>query len=148
MKYNKTYTEQEDFEKYELYLKTIEHKFPVDIYKFVADSRRHDLGKDSLHDTWLTKVNIETNIEKRNATITLVFLGAYHDREFYFYFDEVRQYKINQSLQDISRDLITFEIDFELNCYSEEQIVFRCMFSGDEEIEIYCNDLKIKEKLL
>ncbi len=148
MKYNKTYTEQENFEKYKLYLKNMKHKYPKDIYDFLSDSKRHDLGKESLHDSWIRKINIETRIGNKSADIILVLLGAYHDREFYLYFDEVKQYKINQSLQDISRDLITFEIDFEFNCYSEEQMVFRCMFFGNEEIEIFCNNLKIEEKLL
>ncbi len=148
MKYNEAHRGK-SFENYLSYLKKIESRLPKVVYDFVSDVNRHNFSKQSLHDSWLKKVDIDTDIENRNADIYLVFLGAYHDREFHFSFENVREYNIAQGLQDMSRDLIAFEIGLENNCYDEEQLVFRAEFSGEgHEIEIYFNDIKVEEKIL
>ncbi len=145
MKYNNSY-KGEDFAKYIEYLETIKHKCSESLYSFISDINRYGFEKQSLHDSWLKEIKLGTNFEKRFSSIKLILLGAYHDREFHFSFEEVRQYKFAQGLQDISRDLLTFEVGFETNCYDEEQFVFRGQFSEDEyEIEIFCNDIKVRE---
>ncbi len=136
----------EDFSSYIEYLDSIKHKISQSIYDFASDIGRHNFDKRSLHDSWLKNLKVETNFETRYSDINIVLLGAYHDREFYLNFKEVRQYKISQSLQDIDRDLLAFEIKFEPNAYNENQLVFRALFSGNEnEIEIFCNDMEIEE---
>ncbi len=148
MKYNQTY-DGEDFTKYLSYLSSIKNKLPKKLYDFVSDVNRHNFSEQSLHDAWLKTIKLETNFEKRFSNIDIVLLGAYHDREFYISFKEVSEYTFSQELQDIDRDLITFEIGFENNCYNEEQLVFRAEFSGNKsKIEIYCNYMNIDEKML
>ncbi len=147
MKYNKSYN-GEDFQNYILYLKSIKNKLSKSIYEFVSDINRHNFSEKSLHDSWIKTIQIETNFEKRFSNINIIFTGAYHDREFHFYFEEVKYYKIIQELQDINRDLISFEIGVENNFYDKEQLVFRAQFGCNEhEIEIYANDIKVIEKI-
>ncbi|MDP8171251.1 hypothetical protein QJU96_08125 [Pasteurella skyensis] len=144
MKYNQSYNGK-DFSGYLTYLEIIKNKLPQDLYNFVRDVNRHNFEKTSLHDSWLKEFKVKTDFEKRLSIIHLVLLGSYHDREFHLLFEDVEQYTLNQGLRDMSRDLITFEVGIEKNCYNEEQIVFRAYFSMEEEIEIYCNNIKIEE---
>ncbi len=145
MKYNQSYNGQ-DFSDYLIYLETIKNKLPKKLYDFVRDINRHNFEKTSLHDSWLKDFKVKTNFEKRISIISLVLFGSYHDREFHFLFEEVEQYTLSQGVRDVSRDLITFEVGVENNCYDKEQIVFRAYFPAKEEkIEIYCNNINIEE---
>ena len=55
MKYNKSY-DGGDFSDYLEYLKTID--LPKKLFDFASDPKRHDFSDESLHDSWLTSVNI------------------------------------------------------------------------------------------
>ena len=148
MKYNKAY-EGERFENYLEYLTSIKEKLSNDIFEFVSDASRHDLGERSLHDSWLKFLECVNNFKTRTAEITIILLGSYHDREFYLHFEKVSQYKIFQQLPDMFRDLITYEIGIEEDCKGEEKLVFRAEFSGENtEIEIYTEQIEIKEKMI
>ncbi len=49
----------------------------------------------------------------------------------------------------MDRDLITFEVGIENNCYDEEQVIFRAVFPDrNNKIEIYCNNIKIEENII
>ena len=150
MKYNKAYTEGVIFEKYLEYLDTIKEKLPKDLFEFVSDSNRHDLYEKSLHDSWVKSVECSHNFETRTADITLILLGAYHDRIFRLCFHNVSQYKISQQMFD--KDLITYEIGIEKDCNNydkEEKLVFRAEFAGEEtEIEIYSEEINIVEEII
>ena len=148
MKYNKVY-EGENFVKYIEYLNTIKDKLPNDLFEFVSDSTRHDLNEESLHDSWLKSLECRHDFDTQAAEITIILLGNCHDREFCLHFEKVSQYKLFQQLTAISRDLITYEVGIEVDCYDEEKLVFRAEFSGeDTEIEIYAEQIEIKEKMI
>ncbi len=146
MKYNNAFN-GDDFSKYKIYLDSIKDKLSKIVYEFAYDVNRHNFEKTSLHDSWLKSFEVKTDFEKRLSTIKLVLLGAYHDREFHFLFKGVRQYNLNQAMQDISRDLLTFEIGIENNCYNESQKVFRAEFSMGEMV-IYSDEIEIEEKFI
>lgn len=149
MKYNDAFVDNGSFDNYISYLSKVQNKLSKELYDFVSNENRHNFSKESLHDSWLESIEINADFEKKTAIILLKFLGAYHDRKFIIQFKDVSEYKITQGLTDFDRDLITFEIGFELNSYNEEKIVFRAEFAGeDKEIEIVCNDINIDEILL
>ncbi len=148
MKYNQSHSGK-DFSNYLVYLETIKNKLPKNIYDFVRDINRHNFEKKSLHDSWIKEFKVKTDFDKGFSIIHLVLLGAYHDREFHFFFEEVEQYTLSQGLRDMNRDLITFEVGIENNCYDEEQIIFRAFFPDrNNKIEIYCNNIKIEENII
>jgi hypothetical protein len=145
MKYNKAY-EDENFEKYLEYLDTIKDKLSKDTFEFISDPNRHDFSEQSLHDSWLKSFECSSNFETNMIEIFLTLIGANFDREFKFSFRGVSQYKI---FQQICLDLITYEIGIEKDFMEEEKIIFRAMFAGEEaEIEIYAEQIEIKEKMI
>ena len=148
MKYNKSY-KGEDFEKYLEYLNTIKDKLPKDILEFVSDQNRHNFSKHSLHDSWVKSFECSSNFETKTTTITLTLSGAYFDREFRFYFQNVSKYKIFQQMIDQCPDLITYEIGIETDSNNEEKLVFRAAFSGEEaEIEIFSTQIEFYEHII
>jgi hypothetical protein len=144
MKYNKVY-EGENFEKYLEYLDTIKDKLPNDIFDFFSDSNRHDLGAKSLHDSWVKSLECANDFDTQTTEITIVLFGPYHDREFHLHFKKVSQHKISQPR--LKEDLITYEIGVEKDYNNEKKLIFRAEFE-DTEIEIYTEQIEIKEKII
>lgn len=50
MKFNKSF-QGEPFEVYVEYLKKIQDKLPEQLFDFISNFKRHDGGKESLHDS-------------------------------------------------------------------------------------------------
>lgn len=148
MEYNKSY-EREDFEQYQEYLSSIKDRLPKDVFDFLADPSRHDFSERSLHDSLLEKVEYIRFLDTGKLTVSLVFINADFNRRFYFYFQNVSQYKISQQASDMSSDLITYEVGLGQDADENEKIVFRAMFSGENVlVEIYFDQMSIEEKMV
>ena len=144
MKYNKSY-EDGDFGDYLEYLKTIKDKIPQELYNFISDSQRHDLGEKSLHDSRIKKIEYDFD---KNYQMSLLLTGE--NREFDLQFTNISQLHINQMNNgDIYKDLITFEIGIEKDIFGKERIVFRAIFPCQEGIiEVFSEQLEINENVL
>ncbi len=146
MKFNKTY-EGESFEKYAEYLQSIKNRIPEKLFGFVSNPERHDLGEQSLHDTRIKKIEY-VHISKNNYEITLLLLGE--NREFKIQFFNVSQFYINQiHFGDLYKDLITYEVGIEKDCFENEKTVFRAQFPFENGIiEVFSENIEITENLV
>jgi len=151
MKYNKSFS-GESFENYKQYLETIKDKLPQALYNFVSNSKRHNLEKESLHDSWINeiKIGVIRDKENRNKTksvfIKIEFLGSYHDRIFELNFNDVCSYKIGVTAMQTC-DLITYEIYHE-DLTGKDIIVFYAEFADKSSIVIKAQNIEIIEKVL
>ncbi|NDV60539.1 hypothetical protein [Bacteroides sp. 519] len=144
MKYNKAY-EGGDFESYITYLETIKHHLSDELFEFVSDPQRHGFGVESLHDSWVKKIEFTQDFDTGNTNLLIVLLGE--NCEFYLYFEEVQEYTIRQINSDMYRDLITYEIGFEQNSFEEDMLVFRAIFAiGEGHLEVFAETIRIEEK--
>lgn len=144
MKYNNSY-EDGNFGDYLKYLKTIKDKIPQELYDFISDSQRHDLGEKSLHDSRIKKIEYEFD---KNYQMSLLLIGE--NREFDLQFTNISQLHINQmNYGDLYKDLITYEIGIEKDIFEKERIVFRAKFPSEKGIiEVFSERLEINENVL
>jgi hypothetical protein len=151
MKYNKSFG-GEPFENYKRYLETIQDKLPKPLYDFVSDSKRHDLGEQSLHDTWVNEIEVKVIRDKENryrekvSIIKVELLGSYHDRTFNLNFNDVTSYQLGVGKFGHC-DLITYEI----YCESEDDhniLTFNAAFADESVIIIKAGEITITEKFL
>jgi len=142
MKYNKSY-DGGDFSDYLEYLKTID--LPKKLFDFASDPKRHDFSDESLHDSWLTSVNIgRDDFGNINISITL----RAQKGKFRLLFRDVEYYRIAQATGDMYADLITFEIGKEDGKYEKDLIYFNAEFALESgNINVLSKYMEIKEEL-
>jgi hypothetical protein len=146
VKYNKSY-EGIDFEEYLKYLLKIKNDISVELYDFISDPERHNFSEKSLHDSFIENIEIKNNLKNKKADIIINLLGD--NRRFILHCIATSQYKIIQDTHDGYKDLITYEIGIERDNKNKEGMVFRALFGFDYgEIEIYCKEIKIEEKII
>src|SRR4051812_722454 len=90
------------------YLRTVQGRFPAALYAYAIDWQHYSLdGVDSLHDGWLTSVQVGF----RKREVTLEFLGARHDRKHIFTYIDVERYAIDMdvSYKHGDRDVLVHE---------------------------------------
>jgi hypothetical protein len=93
---------REAFSKYRNYLNENREKFHPEIYKFAIDQSIEDISnRNFLHDSWLKKIIIHEDFDEtdksRKVNITLILLGAYHDRDLELNYSDVQAYSINST---------------------------------------------------
>ena len=146
MKFNKSY-EGGDFEDYIKYLQTVKNKIPEKLFEFISSEKRHDLGENSLHDSRVKKIEYEF-ISEDNYQMLLTLTGE--RRKFIIKFNKASQVSICQAnFGDIYKDLITYEVGIEKDCFENEQLVFRAKFPFEKGIiEVFADEIEINENLL
>jgi hypothetical protein len=150
MKYNKSFS-GEYFENYKAYLETVKDKIPQLLYEFISNSKRHDLEKESLHDSWLNEISLKVNRDKENRNlqksvdIKIEFLGAFHDRIFILKFTDVVSYQFGKTESE-NCDLITYEIYCE-DIDEKNFLVFNAEFADKNSIIIKSQNIEIIEEL-
>jgi hypothetical protein len=123
------------------YLKTIENKVDKALYNFIGDTNRYHINhQDSLHDSWLKSVQIKF-IEKQVESISIKFLGPYHDKEYTFIFKNIINYKFDSKLK-IHGDLLTHE--FHIN--NKKNYEYRFLFDKNTRYYICCKEIQVKVK--
>lgn len=146
MKFNKSY-EGKKFEDYIEYLQTIKNKISKELFDFISNPQRHDLGEKSLHDSRIKKIKYEL-ISKDNYQMSLVLTGE--NRDFEIRFDKVSQLKVKQiNFGYLYKDLITYEVGIEKDVFKTDKIVFRAKFPSEEGIlEVFADNIELKENIL
>jgi hypothetical protein len=144
MKFNKAF-EGCNFEDYKKYLNGIKDYIPIELYNFIIDVERHDLGEKSLHDSRIEKIDFNHIFENNESNIIITLLGK--NRKFILHFLKIKYYKIKQIAEkDGYTDLITYEIY--LKNKRDRILGFRAEFGfGFGEIIITCKEIKIEEKI-
>jgi hypothetical protein len=158
MKYNRTFDENGNgFKEYLMYLNRIKDSMPIELYNFISDENRHDFSDKSLHDSRIESIEFKNYYEGKNPNMIITLLGEMC--EFKIYFNSISQYKILQNCRPM--DLINYEIglakcfyetgeinyNIEYDANDEDiDIVFRAEFC-DGEIEIFCKEIRIEEKM-
>ena len=115
---------------YFAYLRSIRDRFPVALYSYAIDWEHYSLdGRNSLHDAWLTSVQIGY----RNREITLEFLGARQDRKHSFTYTEVAQYRLDLDViyKRGDRDVLAHEFTVDGG-----RLVHEIVFSNEKAISV------------
>ena len=142
MKYNKSFSDG-NFDDYKKYLNGIKKYMQIELYNFIIESKHHDLGEKSLHDSRIEKIEFNYNFTNNESNIIISLLGE--KRHFILHFFKIKRYKIKQILENNGyTDLITYEIY--LNNRKEKTFGFRAEFSNSD-ISIICKEIKIEERL-
>ncbi|MCL2145158.1 MAG: hypothetical protein FWH43_06685 [Endomicrobia bacterium] len=144
LKYNHSYGENgKDFSEYIDYLNSIKEYISIDLYNFISDPNRHDFSNKSLHDSRIEKIQFINDFEKNNSNMVITLLGK--GRIFKLDFLSIIKYRIEQLCR--INDLLTYEIGLGNLKYERKNIlVFRAEFC-DGGIEIFCEEIHIKEIL-
>jgi hypothetical protein len=101
MKYISQWRSGWDHDPYWLYLESVKHIMPADLFAFAANSENHDLSSlNSLHDAWLeswniTEVTPPDDRRDRSIQIDARFLGPNHDRHICLIYKNVGSYKMH-----------------------------------------------------
>jgi hypothetical protein len=107
------------WDKYFEYLKTVEHRFPPSLRRYVMDWGHCSLqGANTLHDAWLAGVAFLHDPPE----LTLDFLGAFHDRRHLFRYVGVKEYTfdIKAEFRHGDRDVLAQEFRIEDDGFTHE----------------------------
>ncbi len=138
------------FDDYFEYIESIQKKLPINVYKFASNWDIYSLeSRSSLHDSWLLNISIEElrdNPKKRfdSCNISVILLGAFHDRKICLKYLNVSKYLLNSDLSSDSaqeKDLTVHE--FRLN--QNNQIEHEIQFSNGSSLEITFADMDYEE---
>jgi hypothetical protein len=142
MKFNKSFDDG-NFSDYVKYLDNIKDYILPELYNFISNPERHDLGEKSLHDSLIEKIEFDRNFETDESNMTLTLLGE--NRKFILRFLKIKKYRIKHIAEnDGYTDLITYEIY--LKNKREKTFEFRAEFGfGYGEIVIACKEIRIIE---
>ncbi|MDR1347597.1 MAG: hypothetical protein LBJ63_04080 [Prevotellaceae bacterium] len=142
MKFNKTF-DGGNFNDYIKYLDGIRNYISTELYDFISNPERHDLGEKSLHDSRIEKIEFNHNFETDTSNMTITLLGE--NRKFILHFLKIKKYNIKQIAEnDGYTDLITYEIYVKNK--KLKTLEFRAEFGfGYGEIVIVCKEIKIEE---
>lgn len=86
------------FDEYLEYIERLKNQIPTNVYEFATNINRHNIqSPHSLHDSWITSINIKENRNKERpfnpvTTIKIELLGQMHDRNIILEYEEVESY--------------------------------------------------------
>lgn len=107
------HTGRVSWDEYFRYLERNKDKFPRTLYEYAANWDHYSLDShSSLHDAWLENIAFGPRPgNSRVGSLTLTFLGAFHDRRHTFSYSGVHSFSIDlaSSEQPGYRDLLAHE---------------------------------------
>ena len=137
-----------NFDKYFSYIKTIKNNLPKNVFTFASNWKYYSLeSHSSLHDSWLERLSIEEKNKRdeqdRTANITVLLLGAYHDRLISLEYLDVHYYLIEGILLDTRGhgDILIHEIRLNKKNLIEHEV----LFSDNTKFLISCSNIIHKE---
>lgn len=123
-----------DFDEYFAYIESIKDVLTPSVYKFASNWNLYSLNsRSSLHDCWLESLTVNENGAGergacRNCSVSILLLGAYHDRIIKIDYIGVERYSLDavnltKSLRGHS-DLVMHEIRIGEQSLVEHEIIF------------------------
>lgn len=144
------------FDAYFNYLSSVKDRFPRPLYEFAGDKTRYSLSDaKTMHDSWIEKLSVEEGVEKdglnrRFVSIETRFLGPYHDRHFYFRYQQVVAYTFNHPEKFAAPpkfghgDVLVQEFLIT----DRHDISHEILFSSGSRLHIICREIDVMETLL
>lgn len=144
----------DSFPEYLVFLDKNQDRFPTNLYNFARNVDRYNDSPHSLHDSWITSINVnEIRDPERfldpNVVIELNLLGPMHDRDFLLKYSYVERYQFEGQKNRLNwRDTFHGDILFhEFRLQNDQLFVHEMVLRSDSKILIVFRDFSFSENL-